>query len=172
MYTGSWFLPITYPGFRISDPGSFFGATNFKKLKILGSGIRDLEKTYSGSGIQGSKRHWIPDPKHSCNISYSVHTYLPNRERYHTVGFNLCSVSVGVPLFFLMWLSRCQKNQFLSSSFFLVSYWRYISLQLKLLRSHKTVELRFFLNFFLADGRIGSIQIVTDPDPASGANHC
>jgi hypothetical protein len=28
----------------------------------LGSGIRDPEKTYSGSRIQGSKRHRIPDP--------------------------------------------------------------------------------------------------------------
>jgi hypothetical protein len=28
----------------------------------LGSGIRDLEKIYSGSRIQGSKRHRIPDP--------------------------------------------------------------------------------------------------------------
>jgi hypothetical protein len=28
----------------------------------LGSGIRYPEKTYSGSRIQGSKRHWIPDP--------------------------------------------------------------------------------------------------------------
>jgi hypothetical protein len=27
-----------------------------------GSEIWDLEKTYSGSRIQGSKRHWIPDP--------------------------------------------------------------------------------------------------------------
>ncbi len=27
-----------------------------------GSEIRDLEKTYSGSRIQGSKRHRIPDP--------------------------------------------------------------------------------------------------------------
>jgi hypothetical protein len=28
----------------------------------LRSGIRDPEKTYSGSRIQGSKRHRIPDP--------------------------------------------------------------------------------------------------------------
>jgi hypothetical protein len=28
----------------------------------LGSGIPDPEKTYSGSRIQGSKRHRIPDP--------------------------------------------------------------------------------------------------------------
>jgi hypothetical protein len=28
----------------------------------LGSEIRDPEKTYSGSRIQGSKRHRIPDP--------------------------------------------------------------------------------------------------------------
>ncbi len=26
-------------------------------------GIRDQKKTYSGSRIQGSKRHWIPDPQ-------------------------------------------------------------------------------------------------------------
>jgi hypothetical protein len=39
-----------------------------KLLKIWswdpGSEIRDPEKTYSGSRIQGSKRHRIPDPKH------------------------------------------------------------------------------------------------------------
>jgi hypothetical protein len=29
---------------------------------VLGSGIRDPEKTFSGSRIQGSKRHRIPDP--------------------------------------------------------------------------------------------------------------
>jgi hypothetical protein len=33
-----------------------------KKLLKNGFGIRDLEKTYSGSRIQGSKRHRIPDP--------------------------------------------------------------------------------------------------------------
>jgi hypothetical protein len=27
-----------------------------------GSEIQDPEKTHSGSRIQGSKRHWIPDP--------------------------------------------------------------------------------------------------------------
>jgi hypothetical protein len=34
------------------------------KLKNMGlrSGIRDPEKTFSGSRIQGSKRHRIPDP--------------------------------------------------------------------------------------------------------------
>ncbi len=32
--------------------------------QIYGSGIRDPEKTYSGSRIQGSKRHRIPDPEH------------------------------------------------------------------------------------------------------------
>jgi hypothetical protein len=51
-------------------------ATNFTKLQIIlpkklsissrkyGFGIRDPEKTYSGSRIQGSKRHRIPDPQH------------------------------------------------------------------------------------------------------------
>ncbi len=33
---------------------------------VLGSEIRDPEKTYSGSRIQGSKRHRIPDPQHCC----------------------------------------------------------------------------------------------------------
>ncbi len=41
----------------------------FKKLLKIwswdpGSEIRDPEKTYSGSRIQGSKRHRIPDPQH------------------------------------------------------------------------------------------------------------
>jgi hypothetical protein len=29
---------------------------------VLGSGIREPEQTHSGSRIQGSKRHRIPDP--------------------------------------------------------------------------------------------------------------
>ncbi len=39
-------------------------ATKLPKIWVWdpGSEIRDLEKTFSGSRIQGSKRHWIPDP--------------------------------------------------------------------------------------------------------------
>ncbi len=33
-------------------------------IRDPGSEIRDPEKTYSGSRIQGSKRHRIPDPQH------------------------------------------------------------------------------------------------------------
>ncbi len=42
------------------DPGS--------GIRDPGSEIRDPEKTYSGSQIQGSKRHRIPDPdpQHCC----------------------------------------------------------------------------------------------------------
>jgi hypothetical protein len=36
-----------------------------------GSEIRDPEKTYSGSRIQGSKRHRIPDPEH-CMRGWSA----------------------------------------------------------------------------------------------------
>ncbi len=39
----------------------------------LGSGIRDPEKTYSGSRIQGSKRHRIPNPG---STTLSRGTYL------------------------------------------------------------------------------------------------
>ena len=40
-----------------------------------GSEIRDLEKTYSGSRIQGSKRHRIPDPdpQHWLKVMYPQH---------------------------------------------------------------------------------------------------
>jgi hypothetical protein len=43
------------------------------KLKKYGVGIRDPEKTYSGSRIrvQGSKRHRIPDPEHCKKVSIS-----------------------------------------------------------------------------------------------------
>jgi hypothetical protein len=34
-----------------------------------GSEIQDPEKTYSGSRIQGSKRHRIPDPQHCFFIT-------------------------------------------------------------------------------------------------------
>jgi hypothetical protein len=37
--------------------------------QIYGFGIRDPEKTYSGSRIQGSKRHRIPDPQHCFKVS-------------------------------------------------------------------------------------------------------
>jgi hypothetical protein len=38
-----------------------------------GSGIRDPEKTYSGSGIPGSKRHRIQDPgSGSATLQFSV----------------------------------------------------------------------------------------------------
>jgi hypothetical protein len=36
--------------------------TKPSKIRDPRSGIRDPEKTYSGSRIQGSKRHLIPDP--------------------------------------------------------------------------------------------------------------
>jgi hypothetical protein len=43
-----------------------------KPLKIWvwdqGSEIQDPEKTYSGSRIQGSKMHRIPDPQHCCQV--------------------------------------------------------------------------------------------------------
>jgi hypothetical protein len=41
-----------------------------------GSEIRDPEKTYSGSRIQGSKRHRIPDP--DPQHWYDQHTELTN----------------------------------------------------------------------------------------------
>jgi hypothetical protein len=37
----------------------------------LGSEIRDPVKTYSGSRIQGSKRHRIPDPDRNTAPKYS-----------------------------------------------------------------------------------------------------
>ncbi len=59
-----------------------------KLLKIWswdpGSEIRDPEKIYSGSRIQGSKRHRIPDPdpqhcyKHCCNLDKIPHR-IPNK---------------------------------------------------------------------------------------------
>ncbi len=69
---------------------TFFVATKITKLKIIlilncrrknlslspqkyrfglrGSEIGDPEKIYSGSRIQGSKRHRIPDPQHWCAV--------------------------------------------------------------------------------------------------------
>jgi hypothetical protein len=45
------------------------------------SGIRDPEKTYSGSRIQGSKRHRIPDPdpQHCQQVFISVKTAIEER---------------------------------------------------------------------------------------------
>ncbi len=51
-------------GFGIRDPRS---GIRKKPIPDPGSEIRDPEKTYSGSRIQGSKRHRIPDPQH-CKI--------------------------------------------------------------------------------------------------------
>ncbi len=50
-------------GFGIRDPGSEIRDPR-SGIWDPGSEIRDLEKTYSGSRIQGSKRHRIPDPQH------------------------------------------------------------------------------------------------------------
>ncbi len=50
-------------GFGIRDPGSE---------------IRDPEETYSGSRIQGSKRHRIPDPQH-CFKLFSSNLLYPTR---------------------------------------------------------------------------------------------
>ncbi len=47
-------------------------------IREPGSEIRDPEKTYSGSRIQGSKRHRIPDPQH-CNNG--LHTFWVQTSR-------------------------------------------------------------------------------------------
>jgi hypothetical protein len=63
---------------------TFYQKNCQKALKnmVLGSGIRDPgseirdpEKTYSGSRIQGSKRHRIPDPdpQHCLTVSYVIY---------------------------------------------------------------------------------------------------
>jgi hypothetical protein len=46
--------------------------------QIYGFGIRDPEKTYSGSRIQGSKRHRIPDPQHCLRYT----DFMPHRQRW------------------------------------------------------------------------------------------
>ncbi len=55
-----WRIRDVYPGSRILIFMDFYGS----KLWIWdpGTEIRDPEKTYSGSRIQGSKMHRIPDP--------------------------------------------------------------------------------------------------------------
>jgi hypothetical protein len=42
----------------------------------MGLGIRDLEKTYSGSRIQGSKRHRIPDPDPQHWLTYWIDSQM------------------------------------------------------------------------------------------------
>jgi hypothetical protein len=53
-----------------------------KLLKIWswdqGSEIRDPEKTYSGSRIQGSKRHRIPDPQHCPGLLLRLRLRRPD----------------------------------------------------------------------------------------------
>jgi hypothetical protein len=49
------------PGSEIRDPGSEIRDPR-SGIRDPGSEIRDPEKTYSGSRIQGSKKHRIPDP--------------------------------------------------------------------------------------------------------------
>jgi hypothetical protein len=55
---------VWHPGSEIRDPRS---------------GIR--KKTYSGSRIQGSKRHLIPDPQHLCCISGM---FIPDPNFFHS----------------------------------------------------------------------------------------
>jgi hypothetical protein len=58
-------------GFGIRDPRS--------GIRESGSEIRDPEKSYSGSQIQGSKRHRFPDPQH-CWVPYTK-PYVPTFQR-------------------------------------------------------------------------------------------
>jgi hypothetical protein len=56
--------------------------------------------------------------------------------------------------------------------FIYLPYCRYIYISLqryrnKVLRSHKKVEIKVFLNFLLVDGRIRIRTNITDPDPGS-----
>ncbi len=59
---------------------SFYPKNCHQALKIWvwdpGSEIRDPEKTYSGSRIQGSKRHRITDPQHCFICSVKTTKYL------------------------------------------------------------------------------------------------
>jgi hypothetical protein len=60
---------IRDPGSEIRDPRS--------GIRDPGSEIRDPEKTYSGSRIQGSKRHWIPDPGSATLVTrWDIHWSL------------------------------------------------------------------------------------------------
>jgi hypothetical protein len=76
-------LLVLDPGSEIRDPGwvkirirdKHPGSATLQKIvtklsKIWfwypGFEIRDSEKIYSGSRVQGLKRHRIPDPQHCC----------------------------------------------------------------------------------------------------------
>jgi hypothetical protein len=52
----------------------------------LGSGIRDPEKTYFGSRIQGSKRHRIPDPDPQHWSARNVVKNKPKLFKLYTVS--------------------------------------------------------------------------------------
>jgi hypothetical protein len=80
--------PDFYPS-RIPDPktatkergGKKFDVILFTKLSKIwiwdpGSEIRDPEKTYSGSRIQGSKKHRIPQ---HCRYAYKTNVLTNNR---------------------------------------------------------------------------------------------
>jgi hypothetical protein len=62
---------------------------------VLGSGIRDPEKTYSGSRIQGSKRHRIPDPDPQHRLYLFIDVTDPLAERLN----NLADVEEEMPGF-------------------------------------------------------------------------
>ncbi len=61
----------------IPDPGSRGQKGTGSRIRIRNK-IRDPEKTYSGSRIQGSKRHRIPDPQHCfLYFKYFCGSFLP-----------------------------------------------------------------------------------------------
>ncbi len=62
----------------IRDPGSEIRDQR-SGIRDPGSEIRDPENPYSGSRIQGSKRHRIPDPQH-CWVLYNK-PYVPTFQR-------------------------------------------------------------------------------------------
>jgi hypothetical protein len=70
--------------------------TKLSKIWIWdpGSEIRDPEKTYSGSRIQGSKRHRIPDPDPQHWV-YAVPILRYFKERECEMGFLAHTVPTG-----------------------------------------------------------------------------
>ncbi len=79
------------------------------KLSKYGFGIRDPEKTYSGSRIQGSKRHRVPDPDQQNWFKLISSAFLVPIITTSLYGRNRSASDLQKPMLAIMKFNQLQK---------------------------------------------------------------
>ncbi len=80
-------------------------------IRDLGFKIQDQEKTYFGSRIQGSKRHWIPDWQHCCSLLLSLCALTTPCHFFLSFVLSLWSVTVCLSVPLVSLCSTCQREK-------------------------------------------------------------